>query len=1012
MRYFGLQASATAAFLWPASEGDLIFSIRTEKQQGLMLRISFFALLLFAMPGFGQSSALHGIVTDPTGAIVPGATVTVVNASGGKYSATSDNSGAYSISNLQMGSYTLTASAPDMTITQPVHLEMKSGTQTLNLTLQVQAVVQKLNVEAEGTPTVSTEAANNASAMVLRGSDLDALSDDPNDLADDLQALAGPAAGPNGGAIYIDGFSGGELPPKNTIREIRINQNPFAPEYDRLGFGRIEIFTKPGTDKFHGTFGYNFANDFWNSRNPYAAQKAPFHLNEFSGNLAGPLSKRASFNLDVTRENDDNGNVINGETLDPTSLMQVPFTGSVLSYSRWTRITPRIDYQLGQNHTLSARYVFNNDDVRNAGTGAFNLTSRGYHYLGRSNIVQVTETAVLSANTINETRFQYYRPDTTSIANTPGFALQVLGAFNGGGNPIGRSSDVQNSYEIQNYTSVLHHQHTWKFGVRLRAATDSNISPQNFAGTFTFGGQTGPQLDANNQPVLDASGQPVLIDISSIESYRRTLLFQQLGYSAAQIRQLGAGATQFTISAGNPLISASQVDVGAFVGDDWKVRPNLTVSLGLRYETQTNIHDIRDFAPRVGVAWGLGRGTPKTVLRAGFGMFYDRFSLANTLTAFRYNGTVQQQLVVTNPDFFPAIPSLSTLTGAVSSSTIQTISPTLRAPYLMQSALGLERQLPMKTTVAVTYANSHGLHQLRSQDINAPLPGTFDPTVQGSGVFPLGRPQPIFEMESSGLYNQNQVIVNVNTKMTRDISLNGSYMYNRAMSNTDGLGTFPANPYSMVGEYGPAATDVHYRVFLAGTVTPILGIRFNPLLVITSGPPFDITTGQDLYGDTLFNGRPGIATNPNRPGVIQTAYGLLDPNPIPGETILPRNFGRGPAQVVLNMRVGRTFSFGGERGTSQRSDTSSGPPRGAPQGPFSIGGGGGGSAPSSSGRYSLTISMNIRNLLNHNNPGPITGDVTSPLFGRANQPFSGVGGGIFTESANNRRLELQTRFTF
>ena len=986
-----------------------MLSIHTTAAR-VLLGASYLLISLVAAPGFGQSSILRGTVIDATGAIIPGATVTAIDAAGGSRSATSDPSGNYSISGIAPGAYILNASAPEMALPQPIHVNLKSGTQTLNLTLQVQTVVQNLNVEAEGTPSVSTDAANNAGAMVLRGSDLDALSDDPNDLADDLQALAGPAAGPNGGAIYIDGFSGGELPPKNTIREIRINQNPFAPEYDRLGFGRIEIFTKPGTDKFHGTFGYNFANDFWNSRNPYAAQKAPFHLNELNGSVSGPLNKRASFNVDVTREMNDNGNVIDGVTLDPT-LVPTSFTGSVLSYSRWTRVTPRVDYQLSQNHTLSVRYVFNNDDVRNAGTGSFNLESRGYHYLSRSQTVQVTETAVLSANTINETRFQYYRPDTTSVANAPGYALQVLGAFNGGGNPIGSSSDIQNNYEIQNYTSVLHHQHTWKFGARLRALTETNISPQNFAGTFTFGGGVGPQLDGNNQPVLDASGQPVLIDISSIESYRRTLLFQQLGDSPAQIRQLGGGARQFTINAGNSMITASQVDVGAFVGDDWKARSNLTISLGLRYETQTNIHDWRDFAPRLGMAWGLGKGgSPKTVLRAGFGMFYDRFSLANTLTALRYNGAVQQQYVVTNPDFFPTIPPLSA--SAVSSSTIQAVSPTLRAPYLMQSALGLEHQLPLKTTVAVTYANSHGLHQLRSQDINAPLPGTFDPTVQGSGVFPLGRPQPVFEMESSGLYNQNQVIVNVNTKMTRDISLNGSYMYNRAMSNTDGLGTFPANPYSMVGEYGPAATDVHHRVFLAGTVTPILGIRFNPLLVITTGPPFDITAGQDLYGDTLFNGRPGIATDPTRTGVIQTAYGLLDPNPIPGEAIIPRNFGRGPGQIMLNMRVGRTFSFGGERGASHRSDAGGGPPRGAPTGPFSIGGGGGGPASSSSGRYSLTISMNIRNVLNHNNPGSITGDVTSPLFGRANQPFSGVGGGIFTESANNRRLELQTRFTF
>ncbi|HWY70340.1 MAG TPA: carboxypeptidase regulatory-like domain-containing protein [Terriglobales bacterium] len=967
-------------------------------------------------PAFAQNATLRGIVTDQTGAIIPGATITLSDGADASRSATSDPSGNYSIGGLIPGPYTLNASAPDMVLGQPLRLEVKSGTQTHNLKLQVQAVIQNLNVEAEGIPSVSTDATNNASSTVLRGTDLDALSDNPNDLADDLQALAGPAAGPNGGSIYIDGFSGGELPPKNAIREIRINQNPFSPEYDKLGFGRIEIFTKPGFDKFHGSIGYNFANDFWNSRNPYAAQKAPFHLDEFSGSLAGPLNKRASFNLDVTREMNDSGNVINVVTLDPQTLVTTPFTGSVLSYDRWTRVTPRVDYQLSPNHTLSMRYAYNRDDVRNAGTGAFNLVSRGYHNDARSHTVQVTETAVLNANSINETRFQYFRSYTVSQANTAGYALQVLGAFNSGGNPIGHSTDTQNNYEVQNYTSMLHRAHALKFGVRVRGQTEAAVSPQNFAGTFTFGGGLAPELDANNQPVLDASGQPVLVNISSIESYRRTLLFQQSGFSGAQIRQLGGGATQFTINAGNPLVSGGQFDVGAFLGDDWKARSNLTVSMGLRYESQSNIHDWRDFAPRIGLAWvpgGAGGKTAKTVLRAGFGIFYDRFNLSNTLTALRYNGVVQQQVIVTNPDFFPAVPIASSLSGSAPPSARQQISSNLRAPYLMQSAVGLERQMPLRTTIAITYANSHGLHQLRSHDINAPLPGTFSPEVAGSGVFPLGRPGQVFLMESAGLYNQNQLIVNVNSKVNPNISLTGSYSYNRAMSNTDGLGTFAANPYSMAGEYGPAATDVHHRAFVGGSITPIWGIRLNPLFIVSTGPPFDITVGRDLYGDTLFNGRPGIERDANRPGVIATRYGLLDPNPIPGETLLSRNLGRGPGQIMLNMRVGRTFAFGAPRepAASGHSDAGGAPPRGASTGPFSIGGGGGGAA-SSDRRYSLTISMYIRNLTNHNNPGAIIGNITSPLFGKANQPFAGVGAGIFTESANNRRLELQTRFTF
>ena len=266
-------------------------------------------------------------------------------------------------------------------------------------------------------------------------------------------------------------------------------------------------------------------------------------------------------------------------------------------------------------------------------------------------------------------------------------------------------------------------------------------------------------------------------------------------------------------------------------------------------------------------------------------------------------------------------------------------------------------------------------------------------------------------MESSGLYNENQLIVNVNTKVNRDISLNGAYMYNRAKSNTDGLNTFPANPYSTAGEYGPAATDMHHRVMLGGTIIVKWGIRFNPLVTANTGPPFDITNGSDSYGDTLFNERPGIATNPNKVGVVATKYGLLDPNPAPGETVLPRNFGRGPGQIMLNMRVGRTFTFGPPReGVVSSGSGGAQGSRNAPTSPFSMVGGLS-SASTADGRYSLTISMQIRNVTNRNNPGPIIGNITSPLFGQANQP-AGSGNGIFTESANNRRLELQTRFTF
>jgi hypothetical protein len=855
-----------------------------------------------------QTGVLRGQALDQTGAVIPKAKVTLKGLSGRAAlvkTTTTDERGGYVFTELPPGDYAVTATAPGLALLAPVTITLKSGSQTLNLQLSVVLAEQKVNVEEGTTPAVSTEASGNASAVVLRGDDLKALGDSQEDLQADLQALAGPSAGPGGAAIFIDGFSGGQLPSKESIREIRINQNPFSPEYDRLGLGRIEIFTRPGTDKLRGSVFYNFAHHFWNSRNPYAMEKAPFLLNEYGGNVSGPLNKRASYFLDVRRDKVDNGSIVNAITLDPQTLAVInPFTDTPKSPQRRISINPRLDFQLTDRNTLTLRYVFTHSDVREAGLGSFNLASRGYQVLGDNHTIQLTETAILSASVINETRFQYLRTDGETIANMLSPAIQVLGSFNGGGAQVGHAFNQQNGYEFQNYTSVARKAHYWRFGVRVRGDAVDNISPQNFGGTFTFGGGNAPMLDTNNQPVRDTSGNMVSAQITSIERYRRTLLFQRLGFTPARIRELGGGATQFSLNAGDPALSANQFDVGLFVGDDWRVRPNLTLSYGVRYETQTNLGDRSNVAPRIGLAWAPGAGgknaRPKTVIRAGFGMFYDRFALANTLTALRYNGVVQQQYVVTNPDFFPTIPLLSTLAGFQPTQTIQRISSNLRAPYILQTALSVERQLPFNTTLAVTYANSHGQRLLRSQDINAPLPGTYNPAIPGSGTYPLGKGGPVFQVESTGRYHQHQLIVNLNARLNKNVSFTSSYVLNRALSDTDGVGTFPGKPYSFIGEYGPAATDVRQRFSLTGNVSLKGNVRLSPFLTADSGPPFDITVGRDLYGTTLFNARPGLPTDPTKPGLIRTRYGLLDPNPTADQQILPRNYGRGPGQVMLN----------------------------------------------------------------------------------------------------------------
>jgi len=986
-----------------------------------ILRRAFHALLIScflstALLAQSGEISLRGQVTDQSGAVVAGIPVTLIAPGGGVREAITDQlEGRYVFRDLSAGTYTLRVRVKGFAdIEKPGVVIVRSQPQVVNLQLDVVMEQQEVTVKEEDAPSVSVSSANNASAVTLHGSDLEALSDDPTDLEADLQALAGPSAGPSGGAMFVNGFSGGNLPAKESIREIRINQNPFSPEYDTLGYGRIEIFTKPGTEKYHGTIDYSFGKDFWNSRNPYSSRKAPFMLNEVEGNAGGPLGKHASFAVEGQRNMVDNGSITNGVMLDPQTLVAQPFNSVLTAPQRFTRINPRVDYQLNANNTLLVAYDFTHSDVRYGGIGGFNLISQESHVSYTDHTAQITETAVIGGN-INETRFQFFRTAMQSIPNSLSPDIQVLGSFNGGGSQNGHSFDTQNNFELQNYTSMVRSRHTFRFGIRIRGQMDDSTTGQNFNGRFTFAGGLAPELDSNNQPVLDGSGNPVPTSIKSIERYRRTLLFQQMGDSPAQIRALGGGATQFSIDTGIPGLSTHEVDVGVFAGDEWQVRSNVTLDLGFRYETQSFIHDWRDFAPRVAISWapggGGGNSRAKTVLRAGFGIFYSRFPLSDIVTAERYNGTNQQQYVVADPDFFPTIPPIASL-AALGYQSSEAVSSRLRAPYVMQTALTLERQLSASTAVAVTYTNSHGVHLYRSEDSNAPLPGTYNPNVPGSGTFPLGHPGPVFLMESSGIYNQNQIVANINTRLKQGVSLFAFYVLNRAMSNTDGIDTVPANPYNLAGEYGPAATDVRHRVTFGGSISTKWNLRISPFVIVQSGAPFDITAGSDLYGTTLFNGRPGIATDPNKPGVIQTQYGLLDPSPSPGELILGRNYGRGPGQMRVNLRIAKAIGFGSEvgRAAEQRPSVSAGGATAAQASGRGLGGIIG--TPKTVHRYNMIVSMSVQNLLNHNNRGPITGDITSPLFGSANRIAGGPNGEGFFETADNRRLEAQIRFTF
>ena len=957
-------------------------------RMGMKFALALAALVINAVFAFGQSATgtLRGQVQDVLGGLVVGATVTATDAAGVARTATTDEQGQYAFAALPPGRYTLQVTAPSFEVYENTEVEVTAGTsRPLNVVLNVAIQDEEVTVTAEAP--VSTEPESEAGAVVIRGAELDALPDDPEDLADALQALAGPSAGPEGeGEVYVDGFSGGRLPPKESIREIRINKNPFSAEYERLGYGRIEIFTKPGTDKFRGQAFFNFSDESLNARNPFATSRAPFQARRYGGNLSGPvIPGKLSFFFDFQRSETDENEVINAVILD-AALNPTSFVQTLLTPIRRTTFSPRLDWQLNPTNTLVARYTYERSERLNQGVGDFNLPERAFDSEGTQHTFQLTETAVINQRIINETRFQFERNRTRQEGGLFAPTIRVQEAFTSGGAQVGLSTNDVDRFELQNFTSWALGAHSLKAGARLRHVRLTNVSEQNFAGTFTF---------------------------TSLEQYRQTLLGLP-----------GARPSQFSINAGNPLASVSRTDFSPFIQDDWRVRPNLTISAGLRYDWQTDIGSGLNFAPRLAFAWspGAGQGQPqRTVVRGGFGVFYNTLNENLLLQAERFNGINQQQFIVTNTSpgadavlgLFPLIPSIETLQSFAVPQVVRRLAPDIQTPYTLQTALSVERQLSKTTTLSVNFINARTLHVLRSRNVNAPLPGTL--------VRPLPTAGNIFQYESSGRFNQQQLIVNVNNRLSPRFTLSANYVFNRARSDTDGANTFPANQYDLDGEYGRSAQDIRHRFSLFGTISGLpWGIRLSPILIANSGRPFNITVGRDLNGDTLFTDRPAFATDLTDAGVRVTPYGTFDVTPSPGQQIIPRNYATGPSFFVVNLRAGKSFGFGPVIEAAGGARGGGGGRRGGGGGGGRRGGGGGrGGGGDSDGaernRYNLNFSVSVQNLFNNTNEGTPVGNLSSPLFGQSIGTAGGFGrggGGGGGQAAGNRRVELQLRFSF
>jgi hypothetical protein len=1057
-----LSKSLCITQLWVALALGISGVITAQAQAPAMPAAPPAATAVAAAPATQAATAtVRGHIVDPSGALIPGATITIVTPAGATVTTTTaDATGHYAVNGLAPGSYIVQSYFEGFAPFSSQALQLAVGqVKHVDISMAMQVEQQSVVVTDE-TPSVNVEAGGNSNSIILKDKDLEAFSDDPDELSNELTALAGPSAGPNGGQIYIDGFTGGTLPPKSAIREIRINRNPFSAEYDRIGYGRIEILTKPGTDKLHGR-AFVMGNDsLFNTGNPFVSIP-DYHSIQYNGTIGGALGKKASFAFTVEGRNIQDYNIYTASTAVPnptTGLYSVPtdssgniipVTGSIYSPSTRIEVSPRIDLQLGKNNTLTLRYQFMRSTSSDSLGSTISLPAQATSSTSSENSIQLTDTQIINEHMVNETHFQYRRAlsSTTPVSMAP--TVSVSGDFTGGGSSGQFNNDHADHLELQNMTTMSARAHAIKFGAWLRDNRDANSTNANFNGSFIF-----PSLQAY---VATLNG---LINNESFATIQANCPVTQTG---------GCLPSNLTYATGKNAFVGNVFDAALYFQDDWTYNRFLTLSGGLRWETQNHTADHSDWAPRVAFAYALdghkNKKQAKTVLRGGYGFFYDRFQVSSLMLLERFNnsGNSQTQVSINNPTCFNAT-SLSDIggglatcgAGTAATPEIYQIDPTYHSPYMEQLGTSLERQVTKTTTLSATYLHSNGVHQMATRDSNAYLPGDY--IFNGGGVPPTilaPRPNPnlgiVKEFYPEAVFKQNQLIVNINARFTPKFSVMG--FYNLTYANAD-TGT-ASNSYNLKQDYGRAGFVSRNMVFLMGNYTGPWRITFNPFLIAQSGKPFNITTNNDLTGDAFFNDRPSYASSSSiASDVVQTSFGALDTVPQAGETLIPINLGNGPAAVAVNLRVSRSIGLGPKLATAAGQNNAGGPPPGGPPpggpggggpggggrggpgggpgvgfGPGGFGGGGGGrGGPGGMGgnantghKYSLTFSVQALNLFNDIDYGQPNGVLIPTLIspgvygpGSRFDKSTSLARGIFSSPTSSaaRRIFFQAAFSF
>jgi Carboxypeptidase regulatory-like domain len=869
-----------------------------------------------------RDATLQVTVVDETRGVLPGATVTLAgvdasNKSAAIEPASTSPQGLVKFENLAPGRYAIKAEFSGFQTRTLPDVRIRSGENRQVVVLPIDRVMSSVTVERDRQAAASDR--DVTFGTVLTREQIDALSDDPDELRRQLMDLAGPDA-----KILIDSFEGRDLPPKALIKSIRVTRDQFAPEVHFAGELRIEILTQPGIGPIRGNLRSGFYDSAMDGENPLVNQTGPAQSWQYGIGLSGTLiSERSSFNINFNGADSYSTPVLYASTPFGQVAGNIPVKSLADNYF----FSGGVDYALTRDQVLRLNFQGSRFDRGNVGIGSYDLPERAYTSQDSQFGLFLQQNGPIGRRFVLNTRLSIFGSDSEAQSAVEAPTIVVNDSFTSGGAQRTGGTHARN-YWFNSDLDYVRGIHSMRGGIEVQGSTYDTDANSNYLGTYVFA-----SLEA--------------FDARTPRSYTRRL--------------------------GDPRLSYSNVQGGIYIQDDIKIRKNFTVTGGVRYEAQTHVPDKLNFAPRVGFTWAPFK-SGKTTLRGSWGIFYDWLPTGTYLQTLQVDGERQRELNIVNPSFpDPGI------VGTTPPTNRYLLAEERDMAYSQRLSAGIAQTISRRVSTNVLYSFGYRYALLTGRNINTPINGvrpnpdyanivlaTADGygrqhTVNASGNLNLG-PLPPSGGPAPGAGGPMMISAGDRTMVfmggpaggpasatgprfqwNRGLTVGGHYTYGQNLNNTDGAFVIPAS-LILAQQWGPAAFDRRHNTHINVTSTALrsLTIRFG--VSGTSAPPLTILTGSDDNGDLIFNDRPdGVGRNSER--TVST--------------------------WSTSASFGYSFTLGKKTVTSGGGVQIMGSPAGLTVNP---------TAAQTMPRYRLNLSVNINNLGNQPFYSGFSGNLASRLF--------------------------------